>query len=77
MGKEISKEALIAAIKKNLENNNGKWNLCDDQGHYIFRDEQTGYYIPDLALDGNGDPCALLSLNFFSEELLLKIYKSM
>lgn len=77
MSKKLSKDALIGAIKKNLETNSGKWDLCDDEGRYMFRDEQTGHYIPDLALAGNGDPCALISLEFFSEELLLKIYKSM
>lgn len=77
MSKKLSKDALIGAIKQNLEKNHGKWDLCDDEGRYIFRDEQTGYYIPDLALDGDGNPCALISLEFFSEKLLLEIYKSM
>ena len=74
MEKEISE--VLLDITTDLKRNNGQpWDLTNDSGDPTVFDARSELYIRDIALDKDGDPCALIPLVYFDDDMIRDIWK--
>lgn len=64
-------------IKENVKKNNNEWDLTNDDGEPIIFCYEKNVHIPDLAINKDGEVCALIPLGFLADETLLNILELM
>jgi hypothetical protein len=73
----MGKREDLLRIKDNILKNRGEWDLTDDNGEPVVYDDNMGIPIPDLAINKDDTPCALVPLGYFDEDTLCKILATM
>lgn len=64
-------------ISDKLKKNAGDWDLTNDDGVPFIIDHEKNLLIPDLLLNKDGTPCAVIPLSYFSDDTILWINENM
>mgnify|MGYP001754442631 CR=1 FL=1 len=68
---------VIEQIKDHVNKNNGEWDLTNDNGEPMIYCDEKEVHIPDLAVNKDGEVCALVPLGYFSDETVCNILDKM
>ena len=75
----MERREILAAIKSHIEKHNGVWDFCNDNGEPMGNVTIGDLSVPvrDLALNGDGEPCFLMTLEIAETEELKNILDCM
>lgn len=64
-------------VSDKLKRNGNSWDLTNDEGVPFITDYEKNLPIPDLLLNKDGTPCAVIPLSYFSDDLIRWINENM
>lgn len=75
----MERREILTAIKSHIEKNNGVWGFCNDKGNPMGNISigNLSLSVMDLALDGDNEPCFLVTLEIAETEELKEILNCM
>ena len=74
---EMEEHLVLESIKGKIEKNKGEWDLTSDLGNDLLYDHQKSVAIRDLTINKDDEPAVIISLSYFSEDIIRQILKLM